>query len=529
MKVVYLFALLIVNSSWALKPIDGIIMGKTSDTEQIDPLANYFSQNENIKDEENSLKLAFEVFEGRMLERTCSSKNKLKFSTVAKEQAAMRAVVATSQYIVLDRVIKNIARLGKTLAFSDEAYKTMAQNLVGNYCSQNITVYGHRLMKNNLLSEFQNAKAFDYYEKIPSGLKNGINKEEFYQKSLASNIYLFRSFCSWGGDVSKLGMLNNYLADPIFMNALFRIMRGVKVSWNIDKQKYIKEQTQGVGVLCDSLVCRHTPFDVFKTNLPYALGALDLKSNLDNLFCHYLKYAPDGVASLKGNMKKWHKDEEIFSDVIQKAELVALITGTPNYLNLLNKNNSFNDMMTSKYRGALIDWSQKRLHKLSRELFFEESLEVSSKTDFIPELAAKKKLNIDLVLGLGEIDQHVKSLDKLNAYFEVEFTESFFAWIKMKLEKIDPDQVSYDQERFLHQLETKLKVYIDKHDKTFIISPFAKNLEKVMARDLINWTRKMPKEKLDRTSQNKIKVKVNMRYGLFALKYFYDRFQIQYR
>lgn len=517
------------SSAWALKPIDGIIMGKVSDQEQIDPLSEYFSQDENIKDEENSLKLAFEVFEGKELERSCKSSKKLSFSTNAKEQSAMRAIVASSQFIVLDRVIRNIARLAKTVSMSSDDYNQLTENLVQNFCSQNITVYGHRLMKNNLKSLYHSSSKLDYFEKIPVSLKKGINKKEFYNKSLASNIYLFRTFCSWGGDIKKLGLLNNYLRDPIFMNSLFRMMRGIKVSWNIEEQKYQKIQTKGIGVLCDSLVCRHSSFDLFKRRLPFALGAFDLKSNLDNLYCHYLKEASDGVAHLKGNMKKWHKEEAIFSDVTLKAELIALISNTPNYLNLLSKKNTFDEMMTSRYRAALSKWSEKRLHKLSRELFFEESLEISSRTDFIADLAAKKKMSIDLVLGLGEIDHQVKSIDKLNAYFDIQFTESFFAWIKMKLERINPDKPSYEQEKFMHQLESKIKVYLKAHSKDFIISPFAENLEKVIARDLISWTDKIPKEKLNRTSQEMIHVTVNMRYGLFALKYFYDRFQVQYR
>lgn len=529
MKVLYVFTLIISTNLWALRPIDGVILGKAPIEDMSDPLAEYFIQDKDIQSELSSLRLSYDIFDGKRLKNYCQNSKKLKFSEIFKEKLALRSVVASSQYIVIDKVIKSIAKTAKALKMPKNDYLQMSENIVANYCSQNITVYGHRMMKNNLALEFDSVSENTLYDKVPSHLKKTQAPLDYYQKSLTNQINLFRAFCSWGGDIDRLGFLNNYLQDPIVMNSLFNIMDGESIVWNEGKKKFEKNQSEGVGVLCESLICRHTDFQTFKNNIPYLLGTVDLKKNLENMYCHYLKEAPSGVTYLKGNTKSWHKNEAIFSDVNLKSELLSILNNTPNFFNLFDEQNRLDQMMTAKYESALDNWSDDRLKKLSKELFFEESLEISSQTKIIPAFAKRKDYQIDLVLGLGEIDHHLRSLDKITATFDITLPESFVAWIKERLRRVNLKSANYEREVFYHQIESKLKVFLDQKDKDFIISPFVPNLEKMIAGDLIEWIDSTPHDELQRTSVKVLPVKVNLHYGLFALKYFYDRFEFKYR
>jgi hypothetical protein len=159
-KYVWLLAILMTSSLWALVPVEGIILGDAKNELQQDPLNFIFSDiyDRSSKGEVGKVKLYHAFYQdGQRLQESCSYLGPSTYATPWLEKQAQRSVVSTLQYIGLDQSIKAIGAYSKKLEVSEEDYQKLKANLVKNYCSKNVTVYSLRNIE----------KALDHYYKNP--------------------------------------------------------------------------------------------------------------------------------------------------------------------------------------------------------------------------------------------------------------------------------------------------------------------------------------------------------------------------
>src|SRR5690606_16483921 len=171
MKKIYcLFLILVSTNALALIPIEGLILGNVKDIRQFDPLEGFLTLNPlSFSSEETRLKEYYGLYkEGKNLTLSCDSRGISRYESPWKRARALSSVASTLQYIGLNTTIKAIADYAKLLNISKVEYENLSENIVNNYCSNNLTVYSKKLIRKNLSYEFDNtpkSSSLPYLEK----------------------------------------------------------------------------------------------------------------------------------------------------------------------------------------------------------------------------------------------------------------------------------------------------------------------------------------------------------------------------
>src|SRR5690606_29901854 len=100
-----------------------------------------------------------------------------RYPSLEQYEQATRTMVATLQYTGLDLVTRAIPIYAKNLGWSKSEFETYSHGMVGNWCSQNLTLVSHKELKRNLISNWDNPSDF----KLPSIIDNNF----FPQKLLS--------------------------------------------------------------------------------------------------------------------------------------------------------------------------------------------------------------------------------------------------------------------------------------------------------------------------------------------------------
>jgi hypothetical protein len=140
----------------------------------------------------------------------------------------------------IDIASKAIARFSRDFDLTADEFNRMADNLVVNTCSDNISVYSKKLIRNNLAnlwekgSEFR-PPTFGDSPYVASGVLEKTSSFESKKREFNFALKNFRDFCSWDGDVDNYRMLAPYLRNPFLMAMVYTQLLEKKLKYSAEK------------------------------------------------------------------------------------------------------------------------------------------------------------------------------------------------------------------------------------------------------------------------------------------------------
>jgi len=384
-KIYLLSHLLFVQNGFAFEKIKSLILGNVVDQSKY-KLTDYV---------ENDID-AFVNFEktGDELFNSCSWVNKPRYISEQQKNTDVMNYLASFQYASLNSISKNIAILASKNNFSEAEFRRFSNNLVTNFCSENLSIISKKELENNLNLYFNIIERPETNK--PLGPYNPLvvsfyDEKKYIENQLNAAVSSFRSICSWGGKPSDLGLLNPFIKNEYVMGDIIKkIGRGVK---------------DFPTVVCENLICRSS--DLRKND------RVEFLATMRSYYCHYFNKYPKRPRPENATLKKWNElttDDDINLHISQ---LISSLNNQPNILAISEGDNN-RDLYMSSFDHYFRLWSEEKISYFSNHLLFEEKLSVRpSNTTYRGEI---RSLNFQI--DFGEIDQSKNSIGKVTTHFD---------------------------------------------------------------------------------------------------------------
>ncbi len=152
MKLVIYFLLILSTSAYGLVPLEGILYGNVRDIPQYDPFSGMFSFNYTLETPKETHREKFNylqalTMQGMELKNKCEKTGRVRYTNQWKKLQAVKSVTATLQYIGIDVTTRAIASYARKSELKQTEYMNLVTNIITNYCSDNISVYSKKLIK----------------------------------------------------------------------------------------------------------------------------------------------------------------------------------------------------------------------------------------------------------------------------------------------------------------------------------------------------------------------------------------------
>lgn len=525
----------------ALIPIEGLILGDTRDIPQYDPLGDVFNKKKEMEGKElRSFELAkLKKYIGlynqsENLKLSCKKNSTYNYSNYWQESNARRSIVATLQYLGIDMSMRAIVAYAKLLDFSEEEFSNVANNLLTNTCSKNISVYSLKLLKENFSRLYQDEKGF----RLPSikgspyfsdNIKDLTNSLQSKKHEMELTLKIFRSLCSWNGDTDNYRLIAPYLANPAIMSIVFNHLQRQKLEWNsLQKEVTIVSDPNSVQVACQDFICRKRSPIGFNEMFPRMLGATKLSGDLKALYCGHFKDQSYVVEGQNPQILKWINSQKVEDPLLEGQQFLALYTGITDPLIASNQYSDIEKSLRKSIDQHWTKWAKKKSSQLVSDLMYEESLQVELKP--ASSLASEKgEFQIRFDLSLGELDRVLDFTDKLDSVMYLNFPKSYFRWVKKEF--ISANNKS-DRKAF-EKLHKNFEAYVQNQmllkEDSFLVPVWNKNISAIIADELTRQIMAYRGSRFNGFDHENLKIPVRFNYGLFALQYLRERFVQKYR
>lgn len=528
--------------TWALAPIESLVLGNFSESyseNETDPLNYVFSRDLYAGKKSDTFKHELALYrgfyeEGKNMVNYCKEPRPVRYASEWEKVQVMRSTLSEIQYIGLDIATRAIPQYAKALEFSREEYGNLVDNLVGNYCSANLSVISKKELKNNFMIKFDRENSF----KLPSVKGNPLfpdNLDTYLPPKMAIEqefkftVKLFQSICSWGGNPSNPGLMVPILRNPALMAFFFRQMDNRAIEWKeLDNSVFTKEDKNTVQVWCDNLICRKTIPETFYNKVYFSVGGTNLSEDLRRLYCEEWRtvdYKPNqNDERLSRMMKTITLDDENFIG----SQFIALLTGVPDMLLRGEKFSQGADTLRSSVDFAWSKWARAQVELQGRELYFEEPLmlELVDRNQYFDIFAPKFKVSFDV--NLGEFDRIAQRLGKVRVVFNVNIQQSFLKYYRETLRNLDPGESSRTERDFLmKRFKAQMTKDIISAREKFLIPPWKGDLEGLIAYELTEQMMSIADRNFKVGDHGFLAVPIELNYGVFALKYINHQKSVQ--
>lgn len=517
----------------ALAPIESLVLGNFSEnySENItDPLNYVFVRDRSKQSTDAGYKRELALYrgfyeEGKNVVNYCKNKREIHYASEWQKIQVMRSLLSEIQYIGLDLTTRAIPQYAKALEFTRDEYVNLVDGLVGNFCSANLSVISKKELRNNFLVKYDKENNFALPNVtgnpfFPDNLDSYLPKKTAIEQEFKFTIKLFQSICSWGGNPTNPGLLVPILKHPALMSFFFRQMDNQVIDWKeLDNTLYTKQETKTVQVWCDNLICRKTFRENFYNKIYYSVGGTNFSEDLRRLYCEEWRtvdYKPkDSDERLAKIMNGRTFDEENFIN----SQFIALITGVPDFLLRGETFAAGVDVLRSSVDFTWSKWARAQTETFKRELYFEEpmTLELVERSQFFNQRAPKLAIAFDV--NLGEFDRINQRTGKVAVSFNLEIQRSFLHFYREAIKNLDPRNTA-ERERLLKRFKLQMTKDLNLAREKFIIPPWRGDLESLIASELTEQLLLYSDrefQKMEKTGLHTVKVELN--YGLFALKY----------
>jgi hypothetical protein len=518
--------------AYALAPVESLVLGDFSgeySENKTDPLSYVFSRDHSLKNADKGHKLELATYrgfyeEGKNTYNYCKDARTIRYTSPWEKVQVMRSTMALIQYIGLDLSVRALPQYAKALDFSREEYKNFAEGLVGNNCSNNLSVISKKELLNNLFLKFDKENNFKLPTVLgnpyfPYNMEGDLPSKKAIEHEFLYTVKLFQSLCSWTGDPNNPGLMVPILKHSALMSFFTRQMNNQNIGWReTDNTLFLREDKQTAQVWCDNLICRKTPREIFWSKVYFSIGGTNLGDDLKRLYCEDFRsmdYKPkESDPRLAKIMNSISFDEEHFIN----SQFIALITGVPDFLLRGDKFTDGEDTLRSSVDYTWIKWAKNVGENFTRELFYEEplTLELVDRIQYHNFRSPNLKIAFDV--NLGEFDRINQRAGKLKVKFKLNVQNSFLKYFRSTMKSLNFNEAA-ERVRLHNRFKLQLVGDVQAAKEKFLIPPWKGDLEGLIASEMASQILDTPEKFLNFEGTGTREIEVEINYGLFALKY----------
>jgi hypothetical protein len=492
---------LLSKASFALVPLESILLGDFSDQyrdRETDPIEYIFSTVRSStevgsKDFEYRRKLAlyrgfFE--EGQNLKNLCKVKPKVQYSVDWDRRKVVRSIIATLQYIGLDAAVRAMPKYANHFEFSEDEYKKLGDNLIGNWCSQNLSFISISQLKKNWMIKFTKKNDFKLPSVVddplfPQKVNNITSKERVMKQEFAQTIKMFKTFCSWGGDTDNVRLLVPLLRHPIIYSFIARQLTGQKLEWKpIENKILIKEDQPTVKVLCKNMICRKTDQKTMLREFPRGAGTKSIKEDLDRLYCEEVRDVDYTSKDQEPKIKEWIKKISFDEENLIVSYFISLMTGIPDFFLRSESYNEGVDFLRLSLDRNWNSWSEKQTTNFTKDLYYEEPLTIELVDRKLYYQNVVQKFSVHFDVNLGEFDRSNQKVGKISNYFELKISKTFLKWAREEWNGISPLETQ-KKTKIVNRFKQEITEGVQKARSKYRLPPWKGDLEKIIALELL--------------------------------------------
>jgi hypothetical protein len=522
----YLF--LLSAYSFALVPVEGLLLGEAVSEFQKDPLFYIFNDiYDKSREGENRKFHLYKSFyqSGILLNESCHLYQPSRYSSNWSEKQAQRSVVSTLQYIGLDTSIKAIGAYAKKLQLSKDDFENLSHNLTENFCSKNMTLFSLKRVKNNLIYYFDNPQD----NIIPSVLTSPFVTKKYQDKTESDQarsnefdqaISNFKAFCSWGGNVEDYRLLAPYLRDKFIMAFIIKNLMGVQDSFDKKSLKVTPAPSGNtVQVTCRDLICRKADITAFKQNFPTSMGSTGLQTDLSKLYCFHFKNLDYSSSTTIPVVKSWIKEMELENPILETGFLISLMTGVPDPLFGVENYQELPALAKSSIDERWSKWAQQTLNYFSVDMLFEESLKIKVlPRDSISDLR-QNGFHLKFNVTLGEMDKVVDESDKLSVSFNIKLSKNYLRYMRNKWSDLSSELDSEGKIQFKEEVSRYINLQLKSKEKLFLQKVWNDEFPKLITQELLSQVNLYKGPLFNSFQDQVLQIPVKFSYGVFALNY----------
>lgn len=520
------------QTAHALAPVESLVLGNFSEEyseNKTDPLNYVYTRDLSIKNTSREFKQELAGYrgfyeEGKNTANYCRENHLIQYATEWEKVQVKRSTMALIQYIGLDLITRALPQYAKALDYTRDEYVNMVDGLVGNYCSTNLSVISKRELLNNLYLKYDKENNFKIPTTagnpyFPDNIESYLPARRALEHELLYTVKLFQSLCSWGGNPSNPGLMVPVLKNSSLMAFFSRQMSGMSIGWKeAENTVFLKEDKQTVRVWCDNLICRKISRENFLSKFYYSVGGTNINDDMKRLYCEDFRnsdYKPkDSDPRLAKMMNSMTFDEENLIN----SQFIALITGVPDFFVRAETFKEGTDLFRSGIDYTWNKWAKSMSDNFTRDLFFEEPLTLEQVDTEQYYNFREGQLKIAFDVNLGEFDRINQRAGKVKVEFNIFVQNSFLNYYRNSIKNLgfkDEEEKLRLKKRFKMQMSRDITNAREK----FIIPPWRGDLEELIANEITSQIIQTPEKFLDLSTPGLRPIKVEINYGLFALKY----------
>jgi hypothetical protein len=532
----------LVNEASALVPVESLVLGDFKENyneSTSDPLNYVFTREENVKNEKTQFRTEMAQYrgfyeEGKNLANYCKDDRPIRYASEWEKVQMKRSLIALIQYIGLDLMSRAIPTYAKQLEYSRDEFGNLVEGLVGNYCSNNISIISKKELLNNLYLKFDKGSDFKlpgqiqspfYPEKMNEYIppKTGMEQEFLY------TVKLFQNLCSWNGNPSSAGLIVPILKHSALMAFFTRQMGQKSIEWREkDNSLLLKDDKNTVQVWCENLICRKVDGETLKSKATLSVGGTNIDEDLRRLYCEDFRseyYRPaeydERIAKIMNSISF---DEENFIN----SQFISLITGVPDFLLRTKNFSDAEDIFRLSVDNAWDKWAKKMSENYSRELYFEEPLTIELVERSLITNFMKKELRVGFDVNLGEFDRINQDIGKVKMTFKLKVQKSFLKFYKQSfMDQSYADGTKEEIARLKSRFKLQIKDGVQAAKDALIISPWRTDLETLIVEEVTTQIMEKPVKIMNYEGPGDQEIIVEVNYGVFALKYMNHLLQSQ--
>lgn len=493
--------LVLASPAYALVPLESILLGDFSEQyrdKETDPIEYIFTpiapnSKVSTKDFEHRRNLAlyrgfFE--EGENLKNLCKFKPRVQYSVDWDRRKAIRSVIATLQYIGLDVVLRALPKYATHFDFTEEQYKNLGENLIGNWCSQNLSLISIDQLKKNWMIKFTKKNEYQIPSVegdplYPQKITNITSKERTMKQEFMQLVRLFKTFCSWGGDTDNLRLLVPLIRHPVIYSFVARQLSGQKLEWKSgDNKVVINEKQETVKVMCRNMICRKTDERTIVREFPRGAGTKSIKEDLDRLYCEELRDVDYKTREQEPKVKEWIKKMTFDEENLIVSSFLSFVTGVPDFFLRSEMYSDGKEFLRLSLDRNWDNWATKQTNDFAKDLYYEEplSLEVVDRRLYYDNTEQKFQVQFDV--NLGEFDRANQKIGKVTTMFNLKVSKTFLRWASKEWNGLSPTEKD-KKKKIVDRFKIEIADSVKAAKKKFRIVPWKGDIERLIVRELL--------------------------------------------
>jgi len=535
---IFTLLFLVTFKAYALVPLESLVLGDFSEKykeEATSPLKYIFQARGKFKVEQKRSLAFYRGFieEGENLSNFCKVDYQVNYYNIWEENEVKRSVISTLQYIGLDLMTRAIPAYAKYFEFSEQEFINLTDNLVGNYCSKNISIISLKELKRNILVNFEKGPSFtlpniEDNSLFPKKLREYNTIDQMKENEFLQTINLFKAFCSWGNDGNDLRLLVPLFKNPVVMSFITRQLTNRRFYWQpVNNELRLKKDLRTVQTLCQGLICRRVNWEVFKNELPRSSGSRGIEGDIKRLYCEDFKKSDYVLIGQEPKILKMMKENTSFDKQLLVGQFLALLTGIPDLLVRANKFSDAKEFLKYSFQNSWDDWAKDFIDQIGQDLYFEEPLtmELVSRDLYYHEF--KPFFSVQFDVNQGEFDRTAEMVGKVDVSFDLKLGKNYLAWAREEWRSLSQYISQKKRKRILFNFIKVIEDQVKEARKKFVIPPWDGKLENIIAKELLNQLALYDGPFFKENSNEMIKIPIRLNYAPFALKYIYFKFLLK--